>query len=140
MRRAFDLDVLAGPRCGGRLRGLATVQDPIAVPAILAHRARAAAAEPPGPAPPAPAAITSPRRSTPSLTLAGAAPTPGAAPLCALLDREPAPAQDGSGLAGDHAADARLRPLEPALPGPAPGFARETGLGRTPAAPAEVAL
>jgi hypothetical protein len=41
-----------------RLRVLATVQDPIAVQAILAHRARAAAAEPPGPAPPAPAAIT----------------------------------------------------------------------------------
>ena len=40
MRRAFDLDVLA------------TVQDPIAVQAILAHRARAAGAEPPGPAPP----------------------------------------------------------------------------------------
>jgi hypothetical protein len=74
------------------------------------------------------------------MPLARAAPTPGAAPLCALLDRQPAPAQDGSGLAGDHAADARLRPLEPAVPGPAPGFARETGLDRTPAAPAEVAL
>jgi hypothetical protein len=58
MRRVFDLDVLACPRCGGRLRVIATVQDPLAVQAILTHRARSGAAEPPGPAPPAPAAIT----------------------------------------------------------------------------------
>ena len=58
MRRVFDLDVLACPRCGGRLRVLATVQDPLAVQAILAHLARSRVAEPPGPAPPAPAAIT----------------------------------------------------------------------------------
>ena len=36
MRRVFDLDVLACPRCGGRLRIIATVQDPDAVRAILA--------------------------------------------------------------------------------------------------------
>jgi hypothetical protein len=36
MRRAFDLDVLACPRCGGRLRLLATVEDPAAIRAILA--------------------------------------------------------------------------------------------------------
>jgi len=58
MRRVFDLDVLACPRCGGRLRVIATVQDPLAVQAILTHRTRSGAAEPPGPAPPAPAAIT----------------------------------------------------------------------------------
>jgi len=58
MRRVFNLDVLACPRCGGRLRVIATVQDPLAVQAILAHRGRSDAAEPPpGPAPPAPAAI-----------------------------------------------------------------------------------
>jgi uncharacterized protein YbaR (Trm112 family) len=28
MRRAFDIDVLACPRCGGRLRLIATVEDP----------------------------------------------------------------------------------------------------------------
>jgi uncharacterized protein YbaR (Trm112 family) len=56
MRRVFDLDVLACPRCGGRLRVVATVRDPRAVRAILAHRARAA--ERPGPAPAASAAIT----------------------------------------------------------------------------------
>lgn len=36
MRRAFALDVLACPRCGGRLRVIATVEDPVAVRQILA--------------------------------------------------------------------------------------------------------
>jgi hypothetical protein len=36
MRRAFDIDVLACPRCGGRLRLLGTVEDPGAIQAILA--------------------------------------------------------------------------------------------------------
>jgi len=36
MRRAFDIDVLACPRCGGRLRLIATVEAPDAVRAILA--------------------------------------------------------------------------------------------------------
>jgi len=57
MRRVLDLDVLACPRCGGRLRVLATVQDPRAVQAVLAHLARSGAPAPPGPAPPAPAAL-----------------------------------------------------------------------------------
>src|SRR5712692_8440788 len=58
MRRVFDLDVLACPRGGGRLRVIATVQDPAVVRAILAHLARSVALAPPGPAPPAPAALT----------------------------------------------------------------------------------
>lgn len=33
-----DVDVLASPRCGGRLRLIATVEDPEAIPAILAAR------------------------------------------------------------------------------------------------------
>jgi len=37
MRRAFDIDVLACPRCGGRLRLIATVEDPDAIRAILAN-------------------------------------------------------------------------------------------------------
>ena len=45
------------PRCGGRLRVLATVQDPAIVRTILAHGGRARSTETPGPAPPAPAAI-----------------------------------------------------------------------------------
>ena len=36
MRRAFEIDVLACPRCGGRLRLIATVDDPDAIRAILA--------------------------------------------------------------------------------------------------------
>ena len=36
MRRAFDSDVLACPRCGGRLRLIATVEDPDAIRAIMA--------------------------------------------------------------------------------------------------------
>jgi uncharacterized protein YbaR (Trm112 family) len=39
MRRAFDIDVLACPRCGGRLRLIATVEDPDAIRAILAATA-----------------------------------------------------------------------------------------------------
>ena len=56
MRRVFDLDVLACPRCGGRLRVIAIVQDPLAVQAILAHLGRSLSTEAPGPAPPVPAA------------------------------------------------------------------------------------
>ena len=36
MRRAFDIDVLACPSCGGRMRLIATVEDPDAIRAILA--------------------------------------------------------------------------------------------------------
>jgi len=36
MRRAFDLDVLACPRCGGRLRLIATVEDPLVIRRLLA--------------------------------------------------------------------------------------------------------
>jgi hypothetical protein len=39
MRRAFDIDVLACPRCGGRLRLLGTIEDPVAIHAILARLA-----------------------------------------------------------------------------------------------------
>jgi uncharacterized protein YbaR (Trm112 family) len=42
MRRAFDLDVLACPRCGGRLRLLGTIEDPVAIRAILDHLAASA--------------------------------------------------------------------------------------------------
>src|SRR5262249_17610408 len=62
MRRAFDLDVLACPRCGGRLRLLGAVDDPDAIRAILT--AVAVSGELADRAPPSPAAQT---------------PTPGAA-------------------------------------------------------------
>jgi hypothetical protein len=47
MRRAFDLDVLACPRCGGRWRLLGTVEDPDAIRAILAAVAVSADRAPP---------------------------------------------------------------------------------------------
>lgn len=47
MRRVFALDVLACSRCGGCLRVIATVQDSLAVQALLAHRTRSAAPAPP---------------------------------------------------------------------------------------------
>jgi hypothetical protein len=54
MRRAFDLDVLACPRCGGRLRLLATVEEPGVVRKILAHLGLLLSPDRPGPAPPGP--------------------------------------------------------------------------------------
>jgi uncharacterized protein YbaR (Trm112 family) len=50
MRRAFAIDVLACPHCGGRMRVIAMVEDPVAVRQILAARRPAA---PTGPGPPA---------------------------------------------------------------------------------------
>jgi ATP-dependent DNA ligase len=59
LRRAFALDVLACPRGGGRLRLIATVEDPEAIRAILA--ALVASREVAGRAPPgAPAQTPSP--------------------------------------------------------------------------------
>jgi uncharacterized protein YbaR (Trm112 family) len=52
MRRAFGLDVLACPRCGGRLRVLATVEDPVVIRQILASLGPPRRAETPGPGPP----------------------------------------------------------------------------------------
>jgi hypothetical protein len=53
MHRVLAPDVLACPRSGGRLRIIATVQDP----AILAHLRRSGASELREPAPPASAAV-----------------------------------------------------------------------------------
>jgi hypothetical protein len=62
MRRAFDVDVLACPRCGGRLGLIATVEDATAARAILAALAESrevAGRAPPGAAgqPPSPAVV-----------------------------------------------------------------------------------
>ena len=54
MRRVFDLDALACPRCGGRMRVIATVRDPAVVRAILAPLGLAPGPDSPGPAPPSP--------------------------------------------------------------------------------------
>jgi hypothetical protein len=58
MQRAFALDVLACPRCGGRLHLIPTIADPAVIEQILAHLGLASAPRAPGPAPPAgPAAV-----------------------------------------------------------------------------------
>jgi hypothetical protein len=56
MHRAFSIDVLACPRCGGRLRLIATLHDPAVIRKILAHVGIAPSGPSPGPAPPEPGA------------------------------------------------------------------------------------
>ncbi len=60
MQRAFGLDVLACPRCGGRLRLIATIEDPAVVEQILAHLGLSPPPPPPDPAPPAGTAVAVP--------------------------------------------------------------------------------
>lgn len=52
MRRAFGIDVLACPRCGGRPRFIAAVENPAVVGKILAHLGLLHPGDSPGPAPP----------------------------------------------------------------------------------------
>ena len=59
MRRAFDLDVLRCPRCGGRMELIATVDDPAVIHRILAHLALPSARDDPESA-----AVVSPPRAT----------------------------------------------------------------------------
>jgi hypothetical protein len=59
MYRAFAIDVLACPHCGGRLRLLATLHDPAVIRKLLAHLGMARSGPSPGPAPPKSAAAAS---------------------------------------------------------------------------------
>jgi hypothetical protein len=52
MHRAFAIDVLACPHCGGRLRLIATLHDPAVIRKLLAHLGVARSGPSPGPAPP----------------------------------------------------------------------------------------
>jgi hypothetical protein len=52
MHRAFAIDVLACPHCGGRLRLIATLHDPVVIQKLLAHLGMAPSGPSPGPAPP----------------------------------------------------------------------------------------
>ena len=52
MHRAFALDVLACANCGGRLRLIATLHDPVVIRKLLAHLHMARSGPSPGPAPP----------------------------------------------------------------------------------------
>jgi hypothetical protein len=51
MRHAFALDVLACPRCGGRMRVVATIEDPVVIRRILTHLGLPTAASAPRPPP-----------------------------------------------------------------------------------------
>jgi len=54
MQRAFGVDVLACPRCAGRLRLVATVDDPQIIRAILESLGLPAEVPPPDPPQPPP--------------------------------------------------------------------------------------
>jgi hypothetical protein len=54
MHRAFGVDVLACPHCGGRLRLIATLHDPAVIRKLLAHVGMARSGPSSGPAPPVP--------------------------------------------------------------------------------------
>jgi hypothetical protein len=56
MHRAFAIDVLACPHCGGRLHLIATLHDPAVIRKILAHLEISHSGQSPGPAPPEPSA------------------------------------------------------------------------------------
>jgi uncharacterized protein YbaR (Trm112 family) len=49
---SFAIDVLACPNCGGRLRLIATLHDPVVIRKLLAHLKMARSGPSPGPAPP----------------------------------------------------------------------------------------
>ena len=49
---SFAIDVLACPNCGGRLRLIATLHDPVVIRKLLAHLNMARSGPSPGPAPP----------------------------------------------------------------------------------------
>jgi hypothetical protein len=52
MHRAFAIDVLACPHCGGRLRLIATLHDPAVIRKLLEHLGMARSGPSLGPAPP----------------------------------------------------------------------------------------
>jgi uncharacterized protein YbaR (Trm112 family) len=59
MHRAFGIDVLACPQCGGRLRLIATLHDSAVIRKIVEHLAPSHSGQSPGPAPPEPGAAAS---------------------------------------------------------------------------------
>ena len=60
MHRAFTIDVLACPTCGGRLRLIASLHDPAVIRKILAHLGLSHSGQSPGPAPPESSAAAAP--------------------------------------------------------------------------------
>ena len=135
----FTPDVLACPRCGGRVGVIATVLAPLAVRALLAHLAPSGAPAPPGPAPPAPAPYVV-RACRPLSTL----PLTPAAPPRPLFDRQPRPCPMTWGppaITMPTRAFAHPRTADRALLGPVPGSwiaaGEQSWTGATSATPAE---
>ena len=60
LRRVFEIDVLACPRCGGRLRVLVTLEEPAVVRKILTHVGLPAAPVTPRAPPPLPESVWQP--------------------------------------------------------------------------------
>jgi hypothetical protein len=58
MQRAFDIDVLACPSCGGRMRLIATIHDPVVIRRILDHLHPCSSGAKSGPGPPAYTLVT----------------------------------------------------------------------------------
>ena len=58
MHRAFAIDVLACPHCGGRLRLIATLHDPAVIRKLRAHLGMARSGLSPGPGPPESRGVT----------------------------------------------------------------------------------
>jgi len=91
MRRAFEIDVLACPRCGGRMQLIATIEDPSVIRKILAHLGfahRGPAAAPAVRPQRTLAAVTAARiRSTPAPRVV----PPGVPPLCTRGGIRPTP-------------------------------------------------
>ena len=58
VHRAFAIDVLACPHCGGRLRLIATLHDPAVIRKIFPHVEVGPSGPSPGPAPPKSGAAT----------------------------------------------------------------------------------
>jgi hypothetical protein len=52
MHRAFAIDVVVCLHCGGRLRLIAMLRDPVVIRKLLAHLGMARSGPSPGPAPP----------------------------------------------------------------------------------------
>jgi len=72
MRRAFDIDVLRCPHCAGRMRLIATIEDPAVIARILAHLGLSGSRDGPGPAPSAaapPAAPPAEQHALPHATI-----------------------------------------------------------------------
>jgi hypothetical protein len=60
LQRVFEFDVLACPRCGGRLRVLATIEEPSVVHKILTHVGLSTEPVTPRAPPPLPASLWEP--------------------------------------------------------------------------------